>query len=297
MRSIYNLFACVCLLLSVASCAEDPMEKEQYRKEIYLVGAYDRVWTVKVNYAPEEVRTYFTVSSSGTLPLDRDVHVRVKINEELVDIYNEKYWSIINEDKYYKPLAADLYSIPSLDDIVIRHQDGISVDVPVFIRTAGLDIDRSYVIPVEIENTTEYPVNESGRKMLILLKLENEYSGNYQMDGYMTEAGGSPRRIQKAKELTPTSVNSVRIFYGMNNKSDEQAEIRAKTLSLVILDEAAEGSDRLRKVVLSAWDEESLTVTDSGRCTYDPESRQFYLDYTVGTTRYEEVLLREKEAQ
>lgn len=43
----------------------------------------------EVSYSNEEVKTYFTVSSSGTLALDRDVNVKMKINEELVDIYNK----------------------------------------------------------------------------------------------------------------------------------------------------------------------------------------------------------------
>ena len=74
-----------------ASCSEDILEKEQYKKEIYLVGAYDRVWTTTVEYSEEDVETYFTISSSGTLPLDKNVNVKLKINEELVDIYNQKY--------------------------------------------------------------------------------------------------------------------------------------------------------------------------------------------------------------
>lgn len=294
MRTIYKLIACSLLALFATSCVEDVLEKEQYQKEIYLIGAYDRVWTTTVDYSDEEVRTYFTVSSSGSLELDQDVKVKVNINDELVDTYNRKYWTVLNEDKYYKSLDTDLYSIPSIDNIVIKHEEGISAEVPIFIQTKDLSIDRSYVIPVEIESTTAYPVNESGRKMLILLKLRNAYSGNYQMDGYMTEAGGSPRRIQKAKELVPTGINKVRIFYAMNNKSDEQDEINAKTLELTILDENVAGSDDTKKVSIKAWDEGSLTVIDSGESSYNTVSRKFNLKYTVGNISYEEGLLREK---
>lgn len=294
MRTLYKLITCSLLTLFAAACTDDVLEKEQYKKEIYLIGAYDRVWTTTVDYSEEEVRTYFTVSSSGSIGLDRDVNVKVKINEELVDIYNRKYWTVLNEDKYYKSLDADLYSIPSIDNIVIRHEEGISADVPIFIQTKNLSIDKSYVIPVEIENTTVYPVNESGRKMLILLKLRNAYSGNYQMDGYMTEVDGSPRRIQKVKELVPTGINTVRLFYAMNNKSDEQDEINAKTLELTILDENVAGSDDIKKVSIKAWDEGSLTVIDSGESSYNPANKKFTLKYTVDDVLYEEGLLREK---
>ena len=82
MRSIYKLVVCSLLTLSITSCEKDLLEKEQYQKEIYLIGAYNRVWTTEVSYSNEEVKTYFTVSSSGTLALDRDVNVKMKINEE-----------------------------------------------------------------------------------------------------------------------------------------------------------------------------------------------------------------------
>ena len=158
MRSIYKIVVCSLLTLSITSCEKDLLEKEQYQKEIYLIGAYNRVWTTEVSYSNEEVKTYFTVSSSGTLALDRDVNVKMKINEELVDIYNKKYWTVLNEDKYYKSLDTDLYSIPSLENTVIKHAEGISAEVPVLIKTASLKIDQSYVIPVEIESTTGYPI-------------------------------------------------------------------------------------------------------------------------------------------
>ena len=83
MRSIYKIVVCSLLTLSITSCEKDLLEKEQYQKEIYLIGAYNRVWTTEVSYSNEEVKTYFTVSSSGTLALDRDVNVKMKINEEL----------------------------------------------------------------------------------------------------------------------------------------------------------------------------------------------------------------------
>ena len=131
MRSIYKIVVCSLLTLSITSCEKDLLEKEQYQKEIYLIGAYNRVWTTEVSYSNEEVKTYFTVSSSGTLALDRDVNVKMKINEELVDIYNKKYWTVLNEDKYYKSLDTDLYSIPSLENTVIKHAEGSSAEVPV----------------------------------------------------------------------------------------------------------------------------------------------------------------------
>ena len=93
---------------------------------------------------------------------------------------------------------------PSLENTVIKHAEGISAEVPVLIKTASLKIDQSYVIPVEIESTTGYPISTSGCKMLVLLKLKNDYSGKYQMSGHTTLEGETPKTIQKPKTIKPT---------------------------------------------------------------------------------------------
>lgn len=288
-----------------ASCSEDILEKEQYKKEIYLVGAYDRVWTTTVEYSEEDVETYFTISSSGTLPLDKNVNVKLKINEELVDIYNQKYWTILNEDKYYKPLNQSLYNIPSLSNVLLDHSKGISVKVPVFIKTKDINIDKDYVIPVEIESSTPYPVNESGEKMLILLKMKNAYSGSYKMDGYTYEVEDgevlemSKRHISNNKTVTPTGINTVRIFYAMNNESDEETDIQTKTIQMTILDENYAGSDYVKKVKVDAWhpatwSASGKSVIDTGKSYYDPKEGKLYVEYQIDNMLYEETLTKIK---
>ena len=243
MRSIYKLVVCSLLTLSITSCEKDLLDKEQYQKEIYLIGAYNRVWTTEVSYSNEEVKTYFTVSSSGTLALDRDVNVKMKINEELVDIYNKKYWTVLNEDKYYKSLDTDLYSIPSLENTVIKHA-----------------------------------------------------SGNYQMSGHTTLEGETPKTIQKPKTIKPTGVNTVRLFYAMNNESDEKADIQTGTIELTITDQIVEGTNDVKKVSVKAWDAENgPAIVDSGESTYNTTAKKFSLKYTIGNTIYEEQLTKEKE--
>ena len=290
MKQIYKTILYSVLTLLIVSCAEDPMEKEQYKKEVYLVGAYDRVWKIDVNYSEQPVSDFFTVTTSGTLNLDQDVHVSMRINEDIVATYNRKFLGELNEDKFFVPLDETLYSIPSLDNITLDHQKGISVDVPIQIITQNLSADTRYVIPVQIESSTPYDVNESGRKMLIHLNLKNEYSGNYQLDGHMTEPGLNPRRIQKAKVLTATGVNTVRLFHAMNNESSKKEDIAAKTIEITISDEWVTGSETLKKVSVRGWG--GLAITDHGKGFYNTEKKEFRIAYTVNDTqiKYEENL-------
>lgn len=88
MRSIYKIVVCSLLTLSITSCEKTCLKRTISERNL-PDRCYNRVWTTEVSYSNEEVKTYFTVSSSGTLALDRDVNVKMKINEELVDIYNK----------------------------------------------------------------------------------------------------------------------------------------------------------------------------------------------------------------
>lgn len=295
MKSIYKFIACSILTFFITSCGEDLYNTEQYKKEVYLVGGYNRVLTLDVMYNHEKVESHFTISSSGSLPLDQDVDISLKINNDLVDSYNKKYWGVMNLDKYYMALDQSLYSIPSLEHNTILHANGISVNVPLFIQTEELSPDISYVIPVQIENTTVYPVNENGRKMLILLNLKNGYSGNYTMDGYTTEPGKTPRKMQKPKVVTAAGINDIRIFYAINNDSKEKADIQGKTIKVSILDESIVDNQKLKKVAVAAWNPETLAVTDSGEGFYNPDTKTFHIKYTINNIVYEENLTKEKE--
>ena len=65
---------------------KNPMDEEQYFKQIYLVGAYDHVFTQTVYYNDTEAQeTFISVAASGSLGLDEDVNVTVGIfPEELI---------------------------------------------------------------------------------------------------------------------------------------------------------------------------------------------------------------------
>ena len=50
------------------------------------------------------------------------------------------------------------------------------------------------------------------------------------MSGHTTLEGETPKTIQKPKTIKPTGVNTVRLFYAMNNESDEKADIQTGTI-------------------------------------------------------------------
>lgn len=290
-----------------SACSESPLKKEQYKKEIYLIGAYDRVWVTKVDYVNqgEEAETYFTISSSGTLPLDKDVKVELSVNQDLVNIYNRKYLTIKDKDKYYKNLPTEWYNIPDIDNnsVEIKHEQGISVKVPVKIKSSDICVDSLYVIPVQIDTVHAYSVVPGGKKMLIKIEMRNKYSGGYKMDGYKTDSYGTPeqsmpKRIQKNKQVLPTGVNSVRIFFGMNNESKIKEDIASKTIKISITDEQFGDNPLFKKLRIEKWNETAdFQLEDLSESYYDTEKEIFHLKYKVGTSLYEEKLSREKKVK
>lgn len=285
---IYSLLACLTI-----SCSEDPLASEQYQNEIYMVGAYNRVWVINVKYSKEPIEDYFTVTSSGSRNIGKNVEITGEIDEEIIDLYNKKYLGVMNLDKYFLPLDQSLYSIPSLNHILLEHKKGISVRVPIIINTENIDPDQPIAIPVQLTGCSEYGISPNGDKMLIQLKLINDYSTNYQMEGKRTDDTGLESRIQKVKVATAIGVNTIRLFYAMNNESIKKEDLESKTIEVTVLDKYVEGSTTIKKVTVQAWG--NADITDQGSGTYDMVSKIFNISYKAEGLLYNEILTAEKE--
>ena len=293
MKSIYKtLIYSLLIIPALSACSSDPLDSEQYKNEVYLVGAYNKLWEINVKYEENIHENYFTISSSGSMDIDKDVHIVAEINNDLVASYNKKFIGGKNEEAFFHTLD-NLYEIPGIDNIVLDHTKGISVKVPIFIKTKDLDPDWKYAIPVQIVSSTPYEVNETGKKMLIQLKLFNDYSGDYQIEGQRTETSGTITPIKRAKKLTATGVNKVRLFYGLNNESTTMAEKKAKTIEITILDEFIEGSTTVKKVTVAGW--RDVEITDLGNGTYDTINKEFSITYTVQGLKHIEKITKNPE--
>ena len=280
--------------LLIVACVDNPIDKEQYKKEIYLVGGYDRVLPVDVNYSMDESEFFFTVTSSGSKNLDVDVAVSMVVDTELVDTYNQKFLGILNKDRYFKQLDQAKFRIPSLENVVIKHQEEIYARVPVFVDTQTIEPDSAYVIPVRITGVSDYEVNQSGEKMLIELKMKNKYAEAYQLNGTREEGENEVRRIQKVKNLKAVSHNAVRLFYGVENELKEN--IMDNTLVITLLDDKVGDSETLFKVEVTPWADLALS---EGSGTYDSQLKEFKISYKVnegGTeVTYHETLKRNED--
>ena len=294
MKANYKIVIYTLLLFTQVACSVDPLDKEQYKNEVYLVGAYNRTWAIDAKYVDETFEDFFTVSSSGSLNIDQDARIVVETDNSIVDTYNKKFGGE-DKEQHFHAVDESLYEIPSMSNIVIEHKNGISTKVPMFIKTKTLDPDLKYAIPVKIVSATPYDVNSSGQKMLIQLVMYNDYSGSYQDEGTRTDAQGVATKIQRVKVIKATAINKIRYFYGINNESNKMADKRAKTIEITILDEFIEGSTTIKKVAVAGWGD--VVITDDGNGTYDTVKKEFKVKYTTQSDGlvYEETLTKEPE--
>ena len=82
---------------------KNPMDEEQYFKQIYLVGAYDHVFTQTVYYNDTEAQeTFISVAASGSLGLDEDVNVTVGIfpEELIIQPHNTGAFDLSPHDRF-----------------------------------------------------------------------------------------------------------------------------------------------------------------------------------------------------
>ena len=275
---------------------KNPMDEEQYFKQIYLVGAYDHVFTQTVYYNDTEAQeTFISVAASGSLGLDEDVNVTVGIFPEEVPIYNEKYIGHYSSLPYYSVLPEGVYDIPSLQ-VTLRADGEVYEQIPIYLDTKQIHCDSNYAIPFRITSVSAYQTTTDS-VLLLALDMQNEYSATYAMSGsfhLLDETGHEldTTLTGKNKELIAVSQYELRMFY--YDASEEDENITSDCLVLTINPED-------NSVSIRPWNTEEFqypTITQAGG-TYTPATQvlDIWYEYTDNDTgqnyRIREALTRQ----
>jgi hypothetical protein len=211
--AISAIFACTVV---------DPLANEQYQKDIYLVGAYNRVATFDLPYGDAQ-NAFISVAVSGTLDIDRDVDVTLANNNAIIDWYNDRY--MLDAPVRYQRLDDASAVIPSWKT-TIRAGD-VYARLPFTVNSTGLHCDSLYAIGFSIESVSDYQKSTEDTELILTFKLTNEFSGNYQMEATKTklreeilEGGGSQwvedgtgTTVSIQRTLTAVSADTVRFFH------------------------------------------------------------------------------------
>jgi hypothetical protein len=296
---IKNILTGISAAFAVASCEiVDPMASEQYRKDIYIVGAYNRVSTFDLPYG-ESQNAFVSVAVSGTLSIEADVEVTLAGNNSIIDWYNGKY--MLDAPVKYKQLSEASLTVPSWKT-TIRAGD-VYAHLPFTVNSTGLHCDSLYAIGVAIASVSGYQKSAADTALILTFRLTNEFSGSYQMEATKVRVEpevldngdtaswvetGLPLPVSIRRTLTAMSADTVRLFHEKtketlaeySNSYDPGADYFAAISSSCVKFGRVPGSD---KFTVQPYD--AFPVLD-GEATFANGGFTFRYDYTEGAARY-----------
>jgi hypothetical protein len=298
MKKIKNYIVVLLLTMQVFAACEvvDPLATEQYQKDIYIIGAYERVSSFNLPYGDEQ-DAFVSVSASGTQKVDQDVEVTLRQDNDIIDWYNGKY--MLDAKVKYQQLDPARFNIPSWKTTL--HVGELYAHLPFKVNTTDLHCDSLYAIGIAIETVSAYQIAESGTELIFTLKLVNDYSGIYQLDASkvtvkeeILEDGSSqwveqglavPISVQRT--LTATSHDAVRFFHEKqketlaeySNSYDPNKDYFEAIDKYCIRFVKAEGN----KFTVESWN--GMSIMD-GEVEYNAPNFTFWYDYMDGSTRY-----------
>lgn len=294
-NKLYFIFSLLSTVLFAACEVVDPMDSEQYQKDIYIIGAHSKVASYNVLYGNEQ-EAFLSISASGTQKVDRSVDITLKHNDEIIDWYNNKY--MLDAPVKYRQLPQELIKLPSWS--VTLKAGELYTRFPLNLNTLSLHCDSLYAIGFAIESTSDYQISADGAELMFTLKLTNPYSGSYHLDASKTglkenvlpngtiewiETGlAVPISIQRA--LTAVSETTVRFFHEKNKETlaeysnswnpgqDYFNAIKEFCVNFVQVSD--------NKFSVEAWNSMQIMA---GEAIYDNGTFTFWYDYVEGANR------------
>jgi hypothetical protein len=293
-----NIITVLFAISAIFACTVvDPLADEQYRKDIYIVGAYNRVATFDIPYGDAQ-NAFVSVAVSGTLDIDRDVDVTLVNNNVVIDWYNGKY--MLDAPVKYKRLDNESVVIPSWKTTIRVGE--VYARLPFTVNSTELHCDSLYAIGFSIESVSDYRKSTEDTELILTFKLNNGFSGNYQMEATKTklreetlEGGGSQwvedgtgTTVSIQRTLTAVSADTVRFFHEKtretlaeySNSWDPGADYFAAINNYCIKFGKVAGSNSFTVEPYGVF------PVFEGEATFNNGTLSFYYDYTEGSVRY-----------
>lgn len=269
MKSNKILYPIILIMIILSSCDyENPLDKEQYKKTLYLIGASANLQTKELVYSDEEQEGFITVGVSGSLLVDQEVTANLVSHNSVINWYNKKFKFLATDIKY-QPLASQFYEIPSHSTTL--HPGETYARLPFKVRTKGLECDSLYALTFKIDSSSDFEINQKDSALIVTFNLVNQYSGNYIFKGLRHELDADGNDVSLAsitglRTLKATNERAVRFYH------EQQAEKvgNNKEYGIVM------SMDANDQVTMSAWEDFNLIEST---CSYDKETKVFTVSY------------------
>lgn len=264
----------------LAACSEEnPIDREQYFKQIYLVGVHNKMQDKEVAYSSDEQEMFLSVAVGGSQDIDRDVNVTIaEAHQSNIVTYNKKY--VATGGIKYQLLKSDYYTVPSY--VTTIKSGDTYARIPLKIKTSELHCDSLYALPFKITSVSDYKINERDTVLIVTPKLVNAYSGTYVLEAKHYECkDGIPQEervsaLGVTRTLKAVNENMVRFY----NKAELEniANIPSKTLTFSV-----DPTDH--KITVQGWDELEI-VGSEGAYESSNQTFTFWYQYKDGNMEY-----------
>lgn len=269
----------IILAAVLAGCSKlsNPLDQEQYKKTVYIVGANQSnnqgLMTVNLPYtqgSDDTTSTYISAATGGSLVIDQPLTVNVaEAGLATVNLYNSMYLYKPTDVKY-QALATANYIIP---DYNIQIKSGQTYgNMPIQVKTANLQCDSLYALTFRI-NAVSVPnyaeIRKTDSVLIFSFKLYNAYSASYQETGRYYKFGltvADTVALALTRTFTAVNYNTLR-FYHLTNV-ELATNVKASGVTVKI------NSDNT--LTLAPW---GTLVISAGTGTYDPIKKQLNISY------------------
>lgn len=277
-------------MLLFAGCKQvDPLQGEQYIKQVYIVGASSVVSKFSIPYQSTPSDAYISLATGGSLNIEKDVSVTVVHDNEAINRYNSKY--MIDAPVKYRILENTNFIIPNMSTTIQAGQ--VYARLPFSVMTKGLHCDSLYALTFKIDHVSDYQKVVKDTVLIFSLNLVNEYSGTYQLN--ISRSNMIKNNAGSWDKGTTTNLSATRILKAVDNQTvrmfnEVKAEQRSSYTSNsdyfnaikkygVNLSKTTDGT-----FSISPWAD--LNIADPGTCRYVDGTFTFVYDYMDGNTRY-----------
>gem|GEM_PF-195289 len=293
-RILFSLLAAI----AFSACeVVDPMDSEQYQKDIYIVGAYNKVTVFEVPYGDGQ-DAFISLAVSGTMKIDQDVDVTLERHDDIIDWYNNKY--MLDAPVKYQPLDTEYINVPSWTTAIRSGQ--VYGRLPFTVNSSDLHCDSLYAIGFAIESVLNYHKSRKDTALILTLKLINEFSGNYRLEaekitlreeelpegGVQWVESGLPVPVSIQRTLTAVSADTVRFFHEKQKETLSEYSNSwdpGKDYFDAINKYGIKFGKQINTNTFSVVPWSDMNIVD-GEATFENNAFTFWYDYIDGTTRY-----------
>ncbi len=275
MRKLHIIALAAMAMATLATSCSDDWKEEQYTQMVSLKAPRnsDGVTNIYIRYQADGSGQYkLPVLISGSTPSTSNLDVKVGVDNDTLQVFN--VWRFNDRtDLFYKQLSSDHFS---LGDGMCRIPSGSTeATIPINFDFKGLDLVDNYVLPIKVEPSASYTINnyKGWDKALLNINLFNDYSGTYSATTVLVNYAGNSGVPSFATTRTVKVVDANTVFFYAGTVWEQDPDRALYKINAKFENGGKDGTGKTTgTLTLTAGDAQNrINFATTGNCTYEIE--------------------------